>query len=47
MNVEKIVRILREEYGIKSKSELDRRIQEMGGIDISVFCNPVLTKGGK
>ncbi len=45
MNAEEIVRILREEYGINSEAELDRRLQEMGGIDISVFC--VKPKGGK
>lgn len=47
MNAEEIVRILRDEYGINSEAELDRKIQEMGGIDISPFCGPKHTKGGK
>ena len=39
MNVkEKVLRILRTEYGINSITELESAIKSLGGIDISVFC---------
>lgn len=37
MNAEEIVRILKEQYGIHSMEELDRRIREQKPLDISAF----------
>ena len=38
MNNEMLIRILDEEYGIKTLSELNQRIMKEPCLDISMFC---------
>lgn len=38
-NAERILEILKTEYKITSEKALDKKIKELGYIDISVFCN--------
>lgn len=39
--------LLKNEYGIGSVHELRRAIQNMGGLDISVFCSEIKPKRRK
>lgn len=38
---DEILRILREEYGIKTQQELDRAIKKLKPIDVFPFCGEV------
>ena len=38
MNADEIIRILRDDYGIRNADELDRKIREYGALDLSIFC---------
>lgn len=38
VNAERILEILKKEYGITSEKDLDKKIKKLGCIDISVFC---------
>ncbi len=44
---DEVVRILREEYGISTMSELDKALSKLGAIDISLFCEIVEADGAK
>lgn len=39
-----LVEILKTEYGIKTVEDLQRAIESIGGIDISIFCSKGRTK---
>lgn len=39
MNVDEIIRILAEQYGIRGAEELDRKIREQEVLDVSTFCS--------
>lgn len=44
VNAERILEILKKEYGITSEKDLDKKIKKLGYIDISVFCNKLPKK---
>lgn len=40
-NLNEVLAILEEEYGIKSMADLNKAIAELGRIDISPFCGEI------
>ena len=44
---ERMVAILKNDYGISSMEELNRAIAKLGALDISIFCSEISTKGSR
>lgn len=43
---EKLVSILRNDYGINSMAEMNKAIAKLGLVDISIFCSDISMNGG-